>query len=96
LRSGPPHATDGAPVSLGVIFPLYQAYVLGFVTFLCTFVSNCAPCRPRIEGNRDVTVEIEKTAQPALVAQWLSLCVRERVPRRSTAAHSTAFRKTDE
>jgi hypothetical protein len=43
----------------------------------------------------DVTVEIEKTARPALVAQWLSLYVLARVPRGSTAAHSTAFLQTD-
>jgi hypothetical protein len=42
-----------------------------------------------------VTVEIEKTARPPLVAQWLCLCLLARVPIRSTAAHATAFRKTD-
>jgi hypothetical protein len=41
----------------------------------------------------EVTVEIETTARPALVAQWLCLGLLARVPRRSTAAYSTAFRK---
>ena len=43
----------------------------------------------------EVTVEIEKTARPALVAQWLCLRPLARVPRRSTTAHATAFRKND-
>jgi hypothetical protein len=45
--------------------------------------------------SHEVTVEIEMRARPALVAQWLCLRLLARVPRRSAAAHATAFRKTD-
>ncbi len=59
------------------------------------FISHFSAINDSNAFAHEVTVEIEKTARPALVAQWFCLRLLARVPRHSTAAHSTAFRKTD-